>query len=587
MAADLGLGITLSLKDKLSKDANRAANSMRNMSKGAEAGVKSANRLQSALGPVGRSASRAGSEMKRLMLQVLGFAALAKVGKSIFDTNVEFERLSGALKVATGSADAGAAKFAELEKFASTTPFALEESVQAFLTLKNLGLDPSERSLKSFGNTSASMGKSLQQMIEAVADASTGEFERLKEFGIKSKQQGDKVMFTFQGVTTAVKKDAKSIQNYLIDIGETKFAGAMEEQMGRLPGVVSNFSDSLQSFFRKMGTAGFTKGMIKLINALGLGTKGSDDLAASLGELIGKGLEKLAQWVTKIKESLGAFVDKVGGLENAFRLVTTAAMVFLGVMALSKVAGLVSAFLQLVSAVRAVGIAGLFADAAIGLIPGLIVAAAVAIGVAAYYMIAHWEEVKAAFAGAVDKVVKPWWEAFAALFEFLKNGFMETASMAMRLLNPLTAPGAAIDISQGKGLEKTMASMDRMKAAGSTLVDNGLGVPGNNPFSQFAVEFGKGMAPTVGADIEALKKQIGLGDLMSQIPQIPAAPPTVNSGTAGLASMRNPGIAAPAIKVENTVNIPKTTITPAPVLIDQKRIAEVVFNVMQTQTVRN
>ena len=30
------------------------------------------------------------------------------------------------------------------------------------------------------------MGKDITQMIEAVADAATGEFERLKEFGIKA-----------------------------------------------------------------------------------------------------------------------------------------------------------------------------------------------------------------------------------------------------------------------------------------------------------------------------------------------------------------------------------------------------------------
>jgi hypothetical protein len=37
------------------------------------------------------------------------------------------------------------------------------------------------------------MGKDMMQMIEAVADASTGEFERLKEFGIKASKQGDQV----------------------------------------------------------------------------------------------------------------------------------------------------------------------------------------------------------------------------------------------------------------------------------------------------------------------------------------------------------------------------------------------------------
>ena len=58
------------------------------------------------------------------------------------------------------------------------------------------------------------MAKTLNQMIEAVADAATGEFERLKEFGIKAKSEGDKVSFIFRGVTTTVKKESNAIQNY-------------------------------------------------------------------------------------------------------------------------------------------------------------------------------------------------------------------------------------------------------------------------------------------------------------------------------------------------------------------------------------
>ena len=43
--------------------------------------------------------------------------------------------------------------------------------------------------------------QNLDQFIEAIADATTFEFERLKEFGIKSKQIGDDVQFTFRGQT--------------------------------------------------------------------------------------------------------------------------------------------------------------------------------------------------------------------------------------------------------------------------------------------------------------------------------------------------------------------------------------------------
>ena len=93
-------------------------------------------------------------------------------------------------------------------------------------------------------------------MIEAVADAATGEFERLKEFGIKSKSEGDKVSFTFQGVTTTIGKNAAEIERYLTSIGENQFAGAMEKRINTLDGALSNFGDTMDGLFREVSAAG-------------------------------------------------------------------------------------------------------------------------------------------------------------------------------------------------------------------------------------------------------------------------------------------------------------------------------------------
>lgn len=82
-------------------------------------------------------------------------------------------------------------------------------------------------------------------MTLAVADATTGEFERLKEFGIKAKSQGEKVTFTFQGVSKTIGKNAQEIEGYLHSIGDVQFAGAMEAQADTLNVALSNMGDSL------------------------------------------------------------------------------------------------------------------------------------------------------------------------------------------------------------------------------------------------------------------------------------------------------------------------------------------------------
>ena len=84
-------------------------------------------------------------------------------------------------------------------------------------------------------------GVALGQMLligtaNPLVAAGTGEFERLKEFGIKASKEGDNVSFTFRGVTTTVKNSAAEIEGYLIKLGETNFGGAMADRMATLEG---------------------------------------------------------------------------------------------------------------------------------------------------------------------------------------------------------------------------------------------------------------------------------------------------------------------------------------------------------------
>lgn len=162
----------------------------------------------------------------------------------------EFGTLNASLVTVTGSAREADKAFALLTNFAATTPFSLQEVTSAFIKMKAMGLDASEGALRSYGNTASAMGKSLNQMIEAVADAATGEFERLKEFGVRSKSEGDRVTFTFRGISTEVGKNAAEIEGYLRRIGDVDFAGAMDARAKTLDGAISNLGDSWDSLFR-------------------------------------------------------------------------------------------------------------------------------------------------------------------------------------------------------------------------------------------------------------------------------------------------------------------------------------------------
>lgn len=179
----------------------------------------------------------------------------------VINVQRQFDVLNAQLITATGSAENAARAFESINQFAAKTPFNLQQATNGFTQLVNLGLTPSEAALTSYGNTASAMGKSLSQMIEAVADASTGEFERLKEFGIKSKSEGDKVSFTFQGVTKTIGKNAAEIEAFLMGIGDVNFAGAMEKRMDTLDGRMSNFGDSWNTLFLTISENGVGQAM--------------------------------------------------------------------------------------------------------------------------------------------------------------------------------------------------------------------------------------------------------------------------------------------------------------------------------------
>lgn len=289
--------------------------------KGIDDWEKRIERNKKAMGGLVDLAKYAGKALAGMA--AVGVGAMTSLAVAAVQVGGEFESLRASLKTVTGSSDAAAAAFKTIQKFASSTPFSVKEITQAFLKLKALGLDPSEKALRSYGNTSSAMGKSLMEMIEAVADASTGEFERLKEFGIKASSQGDQVAFTFQGITTTVKKNARDIENYLMGIGDTTFAGAMDEQSKTFRGIMSNLQDSVESFLDQVAQNGLLDALKDIGKEIG-GLAGSGgNLAKVFGNALAKAvrgmwaeLKKLGPTFGELLTQVPAFIKLIGDLAS-------------------------------------------------------------------------------------------------------------------------------------------------------------------------------------------------------------------------------------------------------------------------------
>lgn len=209
------------------------------------------------------------------------------LGKQVLETTGTFQRLGAVLSNQFGSESAGQQAFQKITDFAATTNFSVLELTESFVRLKSQGFDPSTGELRKLGDLANSTGKTFRQLAEAILDAETNEFERLKEFGIKASQSGDKVTFTFKEQETTVQKSASAIRAYLLSLGELNgVQGATAKIAETLEGKLSNLGDAADQLANTVGNKGaasfgtFVSALTASINTIEQLIAGEDELAA-------------------------------------------------------------------------------------------------------------------------------------------------------------------------------------------------------------------------------------------------------------------------------------------------------------------
>jgi hypothetical protein len=181
--------------------------------------------------------------------------AVISFGKAVLDTTAKFQKFEAILSNTLGSESEAQLALAQITKFASVTPFAVDELTGAFVKLANQGFKPTIGELRQLGDLASSTGKSFDQLAEAVIDAQVGEFERLKEFGIRAKKSGDNVIFTFKGVETQVKNTAEALQGYVVGLGNAEgVSGSMAKISATLGGKMSNLGDNIDGVKLAIGS---------------------------------------------------------------------------------------------------------------------------------------------------------------------------------------------------------------------------------------------------------------------------------------------------------------------------------------------
>jgi len=203
-------------------------------------------------GFLGSVAGKAGMALGGL---ALGAGALS-LGKDVVDTTAKYEKFHAVLKNTYGSSMKASLAMKDLENFAAKTPFQIDELTDSFIKLENAGFKPAMSDMTKLGDLAASKGKSFDQLTEAILDAQMGEFERLKEFGIKGQSiKGGGYKFTFGTESKEVARTAEAVKAYMLSLGElTGVAGGMNAISKTTGGALSNLADSWDQLLNAMGS---------------------------------------------------------------------------------------------------------------------------------------------------------------------------------------------------------------------------------------------------------------------------------------------------------------------------------------------
>lgn len=240
--------------------------------------------------------------------------------RDLISVNREFQSLKASLITFTGSVENADGAFRILRDFAKATPFSLREVVSSFNILVAQGIRPTEAQLNSFADIAGGTSKSIEQFAEAVADASVGEFERLKEFGIRASKEGNNLTLAIGSYTKTINNDSDSILAALAEIGQLQFAGGAARQAETLGGSITNLRDSFDEFLYAIGEAGFAGELSKAIKALTAMISGNDDLAASISQ-------KLTTALYAAVAAIRFVVDNLDTLLAALKVAFAAAII--------------------------------------------------------------------------------------------------------------------------------------------------------------------------------------------------------------------------------------------------------------------
>lgn len=263
---------------------------------------KKLNSTNAAGGRTGRDMSAA---FKKVGLAVVATSAvIAKLTSVVARVGMEFEDLKDSLDTVFGSMQDGDKAMSSVFKFAQTTPFQVETVTKAFIALKSVGIEPTNKMLQTFADTASvsvdqlGVFEALVRVVQRSAGGGLGleELNILNDRGIPAlKILQEELGLAKDDIATFGKtaEGAKIITDALQEGLDKRFGGAMENKMDNLSTKVSNMTIAFRQFANEIFESG-----------------------------VGDFLKGLADTVTEVVDSATRFMQKMGGRGTGLKMET-------------------------------------------------------------------------------------------------------------------------------------------------------------------------------------------------------------------------------------------------------------------------
>lgn len=208
-------------------------------------------------------------------------AALVGIASASLVTAVKSELISTEKAVAgfissMGGVSEARAQFEMLQQAARDTLQPFEALQSATMNLRKNGIQPSADTLKAFSQIAYGTGQSLDAVSQAFTGALNGRLKSLQQLGIVAKDQGNKLILTYKGVSTAVDKNAESLHDYFQTIGKEN-EGVLEYLQSGMTGAVNHIDNAWGDLVRAVAESGLGDLISTIIR----------DIASSMDDITG------------------------------------------------------------------------------------------------------------------------------------------------------------------------------------------------------------------------------------------------------------------------------------------------------------